>query len=104
MKPYTLGLYEKSMPDTLTFREKLLLAGEAGFDALEMSIDESDARLSRLQWTKAERTALLSTTRDVGTYINSICLSGHRSYSQLSRQSDSAQNAVSQKHPSLPET
>ena len=80
MRPYTLGLYEKSMPDTLTFREKLQLAGDAGFDALEMSIDESDARLARLQWTKEERAALLATTRDVGTYINTICLSGHRKY------------------------
>ena len=39
MKTNVLGLYEKSMPDTLTFREKLNLAGEAGYDALEMSID-----------------------------------------------------------------
>lgn len=80
MKPYTLGLYEKSMPDTLSFREKLQCAADAGFDALEMSIDESDARLERLQWSAAERAALLSVTREVGTYINTICLSGHRKY------------------------
>ncbi len=80
MKTNVLGLYEKSMPDTLTFREKLNLAGEAGYDALEMSIDESDAKLERLNWSRAERASLLSDTREIGIYINTICLSGHRKF------------------------
>ena len=41
MKAYTLGLYEKSMPNTLTWKEKLLEAREAGFDFVEISIDET---------------------------------------------------------------
>ena len=75
-----LGLYEKSMPDSLSWRERLVSGQEAGFDWLEMSIDESDARLSRLEWDKFERTELVNLCREVGFYINTICLSGHRKY------------------------
>ena len=39
-KEYYLGLYEKSMPNTLSWEEKLEVVKEAGFDYLEMSIDE----------------------------------------------------------------
>ena len=46
MGKYTLGLYEKSMPNTLSFAEKLLCAKECGFDYLEISIDETDEKLS----------------------------------------------------------
>jgi len=75
-----LGLYEKAMPDTLGWADKLLTAKNAGFDMLEISIDESDARLSRLEWDKTERQSLLSLTRETGIYINSMCLSAHRKY------------------------
>ena len=54
-RAYTLGLYEKAMPSDLTWREKLLTAKEAGFDFVEISIDETDAKLSRLDMTKEER-------------------------------------------------
>lgn len=75
-----LGLYEKSMPNELGWKEKLLAGQKAGFDALEISIDESDFRLSRLDWSKEERRALLSLSREVGFPINTMCLSGHRKY------------------------
>ena len=44
-REYRLGLYEKSMPSTLTWVEKLTIAKKSGFDYLEISIDESDANL-----------------------------------------------------------
>ena len=37
MRSYLLGLYEKSMPGTLTWAEKLQAAKNAGFDYVEMS-------------------------------------------------------------------
>ena len=37
----TLGLYEKSMPNTLTVGEKLEVVRRTGFDHLELSIDET---------------------------------------------------------------
>lgn len=48
MKHYQLGLYEKAMPGTLSWREKLKTAKRAGFDFVEISIDESDEELARL--------------------------------------------------------
>ena len=45
---YRLGIYEKAMPNEYTWRERLEAAKKGGFDFLEISVDESDARLSRL--------------------------------------------------------
>ena len=39
MKAYSIGLYEKAMPNTLTWKEKLEAAKEAGYDFVEISID-----------------------------------------------------------------
>lgn len=55
MKNYFIGIYEKAMPNSLTWREKLLCAKENGYDFLEISIDESDEKLSRLYMSKNER-------------------------------------------------
>lgn len=80
MKVYTLGLYEKSMPSILTWKEKLTAAKEAGFDFVEISIDETDAKLARLEMSKEERLNLIKTMYKVGTPVRSMCLSGHRKY------------------------
>ena len=48
MKAYTLGLYEKAMPKTLTWKEKLEVARAAGYDFVEISIDETDENLRDL--------------------------------------------------------
>ena len=79
-RAYTLGLYEKAMPSDLTWREKLLTAKEAGFDFVEISIDETDAKLSRLDMTKEERFGLVRLMQETGVPIRTMCLSGHRKY------------------------
>jgi L-ribulose-5-phosphate 3-epimerase len=80
MKEYMLGLYEKSMPSDLTWREKLLCAKEAGFDFIEISIDETDEKLSRLDISKGERLEIVKTVFETGIPIRTMCLSGHRKY------------------------
>lgn len=55
MKKYTLGLYEKAIKLDLTWEEKLTCAKESGFDFVEISIDETDEKLKRLNWTRDER-------------------------------------------------
>ncbi|MGM9521176.1 MAG: L-ribulose-5-phosphate 3-epimerase [Oscillospiraceae bacterium] len=80
MRAYTIGLYEKAMPNTLTWREKLLCAKELGYDFVEISIDETDEKLSRLNWSAGEQTELLVLMRETGLPIRSMCLSGHRKY------------------------
>lgn len=80
MKQYELGLYEKAMPDALPWREKLKVARDCGYDYVEISIDESDARLARLDWSREERNALLEDMEAADLPIRSMCLSGHRKY------------------------
>lgn len=76
-REYRLGLYEKSMPSTLTWVEKLTIAKKSGFDYLEISIDESDAKLARLDQPTDEIKEAIQKT---GVPISSMCLSGHRKY------------------------
>ncbi len=54
MKAYALGLYEKAMPSTLSWREKLKTAKEAGYDYVELSIDDSEEKIGRLDMPKEE--------------------------------------------------
>ena len=80
MEKYTLGLYEKAMPGTLSWQEKLEAAKKAGFDYIEISIDETDEKLARLDMPKAERMMLINTCLVMGMPIRSMCLSGHRKF------------------------
>ena len=72
LKDYYLGLYEKSMPNTLDLREKLRQAKDAGFDFMEISIDETDEKLSRLEMSKEERKDLVDAMYQVGLPIKTI--------------------------------
>ncbi len=80
MKRYTLGLYEKSMPGSLSWEEKLKAAKDAGFDFVEISIDETEEKLARLDMSREERMELVSIMERVGIPIRTMCLSGHRKY------------------------
>lgn len=46
-----IGIYEKATPTHFTWLERLNFAKELGFDFVEMSIDERDERLARLDVT-----------------------------------------------------
>ncbi len=80
MRKHPLGVYEKALPPNLNWTERLALAKSSGFDFVEISIDESDQRLARLDWTKAERRELVSRILDSGVRVPSMCLSGHRRF------------------------
>lgn len=80
VKKYTIGLYEKAMPSRMSWREKLTFARECGYDFVEISIDETEEKLSRLDWSGAERLELVQTMREVGLPIRTMCLSGHRKF------------------------
>lgn len=77
---YTLGLYEKAMPDDVPLEQKLAAARKAGYDFLELSIDESDARLARLEWTASQREAMCRAMAKAGLQMDTMCLSAHRKY------------------------
>ncbi|HSR28966.1 MAG TPA: L-ribulose-5-phosphate 3-epimerase [Anaerolineae bacterium] len=75
-----VGIYEKALPADLEWEERLRLAAEAGFDFVEISIDESDGRLARLDWASSQRAALRRAIANTGVPIMTMCLSGHRKY------------------------
>ena len=75
-----VGLYEKALPASLCWEERLTAAGQAGYDFVEISIDESDERLGRLDWPASERAELRRSIANSGVQIMTMCLSGHRKY------------------------
>lgn len=79
-KLFELGLYEKAMPNNLNWEEKLKFAKSVGYDFIEISIDETDEKLSRLNMSKEERKNLVNLMMNNNIYIRTMCLSGHRKY------------------------
>lgn len=79
MKPYLIGLYEKALPDGWSWSRRMRTAEEAGFDFIEMSIDESPGRQERLQWSRPQRNEFAIWMRQILS-VSSICLSAHRKY------------------------
>jgi len=77
---FALGIYEKALPLAVEWPERLAAAAEAGFDYLEMSIDPSEERLNRLNWSYAKRCEIRHISEETGLPIRSICLSAHRDY------------------------
>lgn len=75
-----IGIYEKATPKNLSWLERLKFAKELGFDFVEMSVDETDDRLARLEWTPKERLEVVKAIYETGVRIPSICFSGHRRY------------------------
>lgn len=75
-----LGIYEKALPKSISWPERLALTKVLGFDFIELSIDETDERIARLEWTKAQRQEILSAIMDTEIPILSMCLSAHRRY------------------------
>lgn len=80
-----VGLYEKALPAPWPWEKRLTAAAEAGYAFMEISIDESDERLARLEWPAAAKTELRRCIEASGLPILTMCLSGHRRYSLGSR-------------------
>lgn len=78
-KKYLLGLYEKSMPSSLSWKEKLQEAKEAGYDSVEISIDETDDKLERLTNLDLQK-EIKEAIEEVGLPVLTMCLSGHRRF------------------------
>ena len=73
-----IGVYEKSMPNGFTFGEKLSTAKAAGFDFMEISIDETEEKLSRI-YGGFENVVRRET--DASDFpVLTMCLSAHRKY------------------------
>lgn len=88
------GLYEKALPKYLTWEERLAFAKDAGFDFVEISIDETDERIGRLLWNQSERTKLVETMHRLHIPILSMCLSANRRFPIGSEQDDTRRSGI----------
>ena len=80
IKKNPLGIYEKAIPNDFSWKEKMQAAKAAGFDYIEISIDEADERLARLDWSDQEIDEIRSYMEETGIVIPTMCLSGHRRF------------------------
>ena len=76
----SLGIYEKALPRMDDWQKLLQLVKNLGFNFLELSIDESDERLARLNWDKEQRWKLVQAIWSTGVRIHTLMLSGHRRF------------------------
>ena len=75
-----IGMYEKALPASLSWPERLGAARRAGYDFVEMSVDETDERLARLDMPQRERLDLLAAVAASGLRIPSMCRSAPRRF------------------------
>jgi L-ribulose-5-phosphate 3-epimerase len=75
-----VGIYEKAFPDEYSWEQILTSAKQAGYDFVEMSIDESQERLDRLQWSHSERAALRQAIFNAGMPVWGMGVSAHRKF------------------------
>lgn len=77
---HLFGLYEKALPASWDWTTRLLAVKELGFDYMEISIDETDERISRLYWSTNEVRQLRTAIFETGVPLRSMCLSAHRRF------------------------
>lgn len=94
IKELELGIYEKALPKDSTWEEKLKIAKEASYTFLEISIDETDERLARLDWTKEEKKQFRDAILDSGLRVPSMCFSGHRRFPLGSENTETRKKAL----------
>lgn len=79
-KKYALGLYEKAMPD-VSWREKLLIARDAGYDFVEMSIDATEEKIGRVYSSGEWRNQMAELCRELEMPIGTLNDSALTKYS-----------------------
>lgn len=87
----SFGIYEKALPRSLSWKERLLAARETGYDFFEISVDDSDERIKRLGWGEQKIAELNNAMQISGVPIRSMSLSAHRRFPLGSQDKDTRQ-------------
>jgi predicted hexulose-6-phosphate isomerase len=83
-----VGVYEKAFPADYSWEQILTSAKRAGYDFVEMSIDESPERLDRLHWSHSDRAALRQAIFNTEMPVWGMGVSAHRKFPLGSASSD----------------
>ena len=75
-----VGMYEKALPNYFSWEDKFSCAKKAGYAFIELSVDESDERLARLDWSDEQINAHREIAAKYDMAIPTMCLSGHRRF------------------------
>lgn len=75
MYQYSLGMYEKALPDDMPLDQKMQIAKESGYDHLEFCVDLNAERAERLLWTKEERSHWRTLSYDMEMPFTTFSLS-----------------------------
>jgi predicted hexulose-6-phosphate isomerase len=89
-----VGVYEKALSWLGTWDEFFRQAAEAGFTFVDLSIDETPARIARLEWSAEERAQVRDASLRHGVAIGGICLSAHRTIAPGSFDPDTRRRAL----------
>ncbi|MCV2395139.1 L-ribulose-5-phosphate 3-epimerase [Actinotalea sp. M2MS4P-6] len=73
-----LGVYEKALRWAGSWDDLFRQAADAGFAFVDLSVDETDDRVSRLWWPDAVRGEVREASLRHGVAIGGLCLSAHR--------------------------
>ena len=77
---HLLGIYEKALDAEDDWYQRMAKVKELGFDFMEISIDETDERLSRIYAGDEEIYRIQDAAHKAGVFIQSLCLSVHRRF------------------------
>ncbi|MXR12340.1 L-ribulose-5-phosphate 3-epimerase [Mycoplasma flocculare] len=77
---FFVGIYEKAIDKRFSFVDKIKIAKKAGFNFIEMSVDETDEFAARLDFSNKEISEIRTALFENDFYINSMCLSLHRKF------------------------
>ncbi len=75
MYRYSLGMYEKALPDDMPLEEKMQIAKESGYDHLEFCVDLNEERAARLNWSVEESEKWRSLSVRMGMPFTTFSLS-----------------------------
>lgn len=89
-----VGIYEKAIDKHYSFEQKIEIAKAAGFDFIELSVDESEEFAAHLNWSNKQINLIKRKLDKEKFYINSMCLSLHRKYPFGSASAQTRQKAL----------
>ena len=74
-----IGVYEKALAPFQSWRECFQQVSAAGFDFLELAVDEDPGRIERLDWAASACSEVARAARRCGVGVGTVMLSAHRS-------------------------
>ncbi len=80
MEKFKIGIYEKAINNKWSIEEKISIAKKAKYDFIEFSIDESDEKIKRLDYSQKEIDEIKLILVKNNFRFNSMTLSAHRKY------------------------